>query len=84
VRWSASAVANGLFFLSPSAAVEPARAAKAVRVLGRSGSTLARPWPIARWAMVRFMVLAKGLSPAGIEDDQAQLMRRFDCDQHPV
>jgi hypothetical protein len=34
--------------------------------------------------MVRFMVLAKGLSPAGIEDDQAQLMRRFDCDQHPV
>jgi hypothetical protein len=55
-------VANGLFFASPSEAVEPALAAKAIMVFGLVGSTLARPRPMARAAIVRFMVLAKGLS----------------------
>ena len=61
-RCSTSAAAKGLFFESPSDAVEPALAANAIIVFGLVGSTLARPRPIAREAMVRFMVLANGLS----------------------
>src|SRR5262245_37634077 len=61
-RYSTSAEANGLCFESPSKAVDAAFAAKAIIVFGLLGSTLARPRPIARAAIVRFIVLAKGLS----------------------
>ena len=53
---------NGLFLPSPSAAVEPALEANAIRVFGLVGSTLARPRPMAREASVRFIVRVNGLS----------------------
>src|SRR5882724_2227604 len=61
-RYLTSAAVNGLFLLSPSDAVDPAFAAKAIRVLGLVGSTFANPLPTARAPIVRFMVLLKGLS----------------------
>ncbi len=53
---------TGCFLESPSDAVDPALAAKAIMVLGLVGSTLANPRPIAREASVRFIVLENGLS----------------------
>ena len=57
-----SAAVNGLCAPSPSSAVEPALAAKAISVSDDCGSTRARPRPIERVALVRFMVLTNGLS----------------------
>ena len=63
VKCSANAVAKGLdFVLSPSEAVKPAFAANAIMVLGLGGSTLARPRPMERRAIVCRMVLVNGLS----------------------
>ncbi len=72
-RRSTSAAANGLFLESPSEALEPALAAKAIIVFGLVGSTLARPRPMLRAAIVRFMVLENGLSR------QASRMTRRSC-----
>src|SRR6202034_3063874 len=61
-RYLTNAEVNGLFLLSPSEAVDPAFAAKAISVFGLFGSTLANPRPTARAPIVRFMVLSNGLS----------------------
>ena len=53
---------KGLYLPSPSDAVEPAFAAKAISVLGLVGSTLAKPRLIPRTPIVRFMLLLNGLS----------------------
>ena len=53
-------------------------------MFGLLGSTLARPWPMAREATVRFIDLGEGIVAAGIEDDEAQLLGRLDRQQHAV
>lgn len=62
VTWLTRAFVKGLYFPSPSEAVEPAFEANAMSVFGVMGSTLAKPRPIAREASVLFIVLVNGLS----------------------
>src|SRR5215468_3795721 len=61
-RYFNSAAVNGLFASSPSVAVQPALAAKAISVFGLTGSTLASPRPTAREATTRRMAWRNGLS----------------------
>jgi hypothetical protein len=74
---------KGLFLLSPSDAVDPALAAKAISVFGLPGSTLASPRPIARDPIV-LHGLVEGIVTAGVQDDEPQLLGRFDDRQNAI
>ena len=83
VRCYDNACVDGKFLLSPSAAVEPAFAAKAISMFGPVGSTLARPSRPRGSPPCASCLLENGFQ-AGVEDDEPQPPGGFERLQHPL
>ena len=79
-----NAAVNGLCAPSPSAAVDPALAAKAISVSDESGSTSRQAAPERARRAHALHLLGKGIVAAGVEDDEAQPPGRLENPDDPL